>query len=450
MTTICSGTSRRALALVAALVLGVATLAGAIVESSVVGPSASAATAGVPSNFVGVTPTRIFDTRSTNAPTMAPGATRNVQIGGVNGIPSVASGLTSVVLNVTVTNPSGSGFLTLFPEDQPNPGVSNVNFVPGQTVPNLVTVNVSTSPDGWISVYNFQGSTDVIIDVFGYYTTGPGSRFHGMTPVRLLDTRPNSAFGPGVQRSLAVSAAAGGSSDGVPSGATAVVLNVTVTQPSAPGFLSIFPGNVSTPPGNSNLNFVPGLTVANLVVVQVPISGPGAGMVNIYNFAGSTHVIVDIVDYYDGDASNGGQFVAVTPTRLVDTRQCPGLPMNSGGGYELDILGGASGQSCQPTSPIGSSNVVGVVGNITATAPTLSGFLSVFPGNIAWPGTSTLNFVAGQSVANMVMVGVPGGTPSSTPCTGNSGGTWAGCVAIFNYQGLTHVIADVSGYFTGP
>jgi len=73
-----------------------------------------------------------------------------------------------VVLNVTVTNPTAPSFLTVWPSDAASqPTASDLNYVAGQTSPNLVVVRLGA--DGSISLYNAAGSTDVIIDVVGYY-----------------------------------------------------------------------------------------------------------------------------------------------------------------------------------------------------------------------------------------------------------------------------------------
>ena len=74
---------------------------------------------------------------------------------------------TAVVLNVTVTNTTAASYLTVWPSDATQPTASDLNWTPGLTVPNLVVVKVGS--DGKIKLYNPAGSTDVIIDVVGWY-----------------------------------------------------------------------------------------------------------------------------------------------------------------------------------------------------------------------------------------------------------------------------------------
>lgn len=79
-----------------------------------------------------------------------------------------ASGVTAVVLNVTVTQPSSFGFLTVYPDSQGQPLASNLNWVAGQTVANLVIVPVV---NGNVDFYNGStGTVHVIADLAGYFT----------------------------------------------------------------------------------------------------------------------------------------------------------------------------------------------------------------------------------------------------------------------------------------
>ena len=113
-----------------------------------------------------LSPARILDTRSgVGGPVAAvgPGGVRSLTVTGVGGVPS--GGVGAVVLNVTVTQPSVGGFLTVYPFGESRPMASNLNFVAGQTVPNLVIAKVGS--DGKVNLYNAAGNTHVIADVGG-------------------------------------------------------------------------------------------------------------------------------------------------------------------------------------------------------------------------------------------------------------------------------------------
>ena len=119
------------------------------------------------------------------------------------------------------------------------PVVSNLNFFPGQTVPNLVTVKIG--PNGRVNLYNSQGYTHLIADVVGYYTASrppSGGLFTAVTPGRVLDTRDGNGHGgstapvgPGQTINVQVTGLAGVPSSGV----SGVALNVTVDQPTRVG-----------------------------------------------------------------------------------------------------------------------------------------------------------------------------------------------------------------------
>jgi hypothetical protein len=77
--------------------------------------------------------------------------------------------VSAVVINTTAVAPSAGSFLTIYPSDVTSPVASNLNFGPGQIIPNLVFVKVGS--DGNVLVYNAQGTVDVIFDVVGWYTS---------------------------------------------------------------------------------------------------------------------------------------------------------------------------------------------------------------------------------------------------------------------------------------
>jgi len=74
---------------------------------------------------------------------------------------------TAVVLNVTAVQGTLPSFMTVWPADVSQPLASNLNFTPGEDIPNLVTVKLSAS--GQVKIYNNAGSVDVVADVVGWY-----------------------------------------------------------------------------------------------------------------------------------------------------------------------------------------------------------------------------------------------------------------------------------------
>ena len=361
--------------------------------------------------FHPLTPQRILDTRTglgAPAARLGPGATTSLQVTGAGGVP--VSGVSAVAMNVTVTEPTAGSFLTASPTGEARPLVSNLNYVAGQTVPNLVVVKVGAG--GKVDLFNNSGSTHVIADVAGWY--GPdeaasGGRYNAVSPARILDTRSASKLGPAAAMGLQVTGQGGVPATGV----SAVVLNVTVTEPTATSFLTAWPEGEARPVA-SNLNYVAGQTVPNLVVVKV---GAG-GKVDLFNYAGAAHVVADVAGWYG--ASAGGLFTPVAPSRLLDTRS--GAKVGPGGTQGLQVTGRGG---------VPASGVSAVVLNVTATEPTTGGFLTAWPAGEARPLASNLNFGPGQTVPNLVLVKVGAG----------------GMVNLFNSSGATHIVADVAGWY---
>jgi hypothetical protein len=69
---------------------------------------------------------------------------------------------------VTVVNTTAASYLTVWPDGTTRPTASDLNWVAGQTVPNRVVVKLGAN--GMVDVYNLAGSTDVVIDVVGWYS----------------------------------------------------------------------------------------------------------------------------------------------------------------------------------------------------------------------------------------------------------------------------------------
>jgi hypothetical protein len=327
-------------------------------------------------------------------------------------VPADAAG---VALNVTIDQPTSVSFITVFPTGTDKPLASNLNVDPGQQVANAVTVKVGTG--GEISIYNNAGTAHVIVDLNGWYdddSVSGGGGFFGVQPTRLLDSRvpPATTLGPGETLDVQVTGLGG-----VPDTATAVALNLTVDQPTAVSYLTAFPTG-STQPLASNINFGPAQQLANTVIVQLGTDG----MVSIYNNLGDVDVIVDLNGWFDG-ALPGGGLTAITPERVLDTRM-PTVPIGPGETRNVNVLAAAG---------VPDYGVTSVVLNVTATQPTATSFLTVFPAGTIQPLASNLNFQPGDTVPNEVLVQVG--------ADGN--------VSIYNNLGSTHVVVDVFAWFSG-
>jgi hypothetical protein len=205
-----------------------------------------------------------------------------------------------VVLNVIAVDPSGLGFLSVFPCGETPPNASNVNYYteapsPGaqpNAVSNKAVVRVGTN--GSVCIFTLA-DTDVVVDVAG---TFPETTYFGLAaPERLLDTRAGAQTtdgqmsGTGLMTAGSVVKLRVGGRAGVPQGPMAVVLNVTAVDPTEPGFLTVYPAGQERP-NASNVNYYTGRTIANTVVARLGSDDS----VCIFSLA-SAHVVVDVAGY---------------------------------------------------------------------------------------------------------------------------------------------------------
>jgi hypothetical protein len=232
-----------------------------------------------------VTPTRVYDSRS-DVPFFADDG-----VDTVCGMPT-DDGVEGVVLNVTAVDADQAGFVRVWTAGQPMPSTSNLNVAGPAAVPNMVVVKPDS--EGCVAVNTSIDMVDLIFDISGVFFDSdqfPGPAFTGLAPSRVLDTRIGiGAPAAPVKASQPVTLSLAGH---IPAGTSAVVLNVTVTQPTAAGYVTVWPADQPMPLASS-LNFVPGQTVPNLVLVPVSADGKVKLMAS-----GNTHLIADLAGYYN-------------------------------------------------------------------------------------------------------------------------------------------------------
>jgi hypothetical protein len=513
-----AGGSRRrkfaGLALAASLVLPTSVVAGlGLASSAPAGASVTPQVGQAPGTvYVPIQPCRLLDTVTgsgygQNGQGLNPGnefiTTPNMHTacGDVNGaqIPS-SRDIDAIVINLTAVNPSDDGYLTAYGAGQQPPATSTVNFVAGQTIANQATITTSepnpgsTGYGGEITVENYQGSVDVIVDVQGYYTNnydydhgvaclddsdlpdGCGL-YYPLTPARVVDTRQasgyqlqNETLGPQSEVNFFA-----GDEPFLPGGqlpvtVTAVVLNVTAVDPSAASYLTVW-GTGSAFPQTSNLNFPAGTTIPNRVIVPVGKNGE----VSISNWAGNTNVVVDLDGYFDnvqteplgycafpaGSTCKGALYYPlITPQRIADTRAGSGYEDHGQSihaneydtvnipqdicGYSLGTTPKCGGPGFGPYNPnkngttyFAPDNFVAVDVNITVTDTTDPSYLTVYPSNDEYgqPTASDLNWVPGDIISN----GDLASTGTSTPAT---------ALQVYNYAGTVDAVVDLYGYYS--
>jgi hypothetical protein len=352
-------------------------------------------------------PIRAIDTRTLGR--LAAGQTLRVGLAG-----AVPGGTRAAVIDLAAVDPSGDGYLTAWSCDEPMPPTSNLNYVAGSTRATHSVVTLAA--DASICVFTLAES-DVLVDVTGSYSAAPTALgFHPQAPTRIYDSR--IAGGPwqaGETRTIAV-----------PQSSSAVAINVTITEPAGSGFLTVYPCQ-ATLPVVSNINYVAGQTVANLVQI-----GTTNGTICVHSLR-RTNVVIDLQGTYDS-AGGGLHYQAVRPTRLADTR----LGVGSVFGRVATDIGRAV--PLPANAPIATSSVPGSVKalmvSMIAVTPRNAGWAEigpcVEPGYATPYGSSTLNFVAGDVVANQAI----------TPTRAASGSD----VCTFSTSPAFHVV-DLTGWF---
>jgi len=440
--------------LVALLTVAATALTGAAGLANAATPSAAtlitlpAITLPTSGTYKAVAPARVLDTRDgTGAPKapVGPGAFISLSMLGVGGVP--ATGVSAVVLNLTVTAPTNVGYLTVWPAGTTRPSVSNINFVAGTNRANLVTVALGTvgANVGKVSIFNVQGSVQVIADVLGYYEEGVaapvGGLYQQVQPDRLLDTR-DPAFGGPLLSGEAVSVPVSYNDPATPAvdvntHIRALAVNITAVSPTKPGYLIAWDGNPALPlPKTSTLNFTPGSITPNMAIVPVgPCVGcspdaTGLPSVTVLNGSlGTVNLLVDIVGFYDDGQltdQNGVlipalRFNPVTPTRIIDTRKTPALGATR-------FTGKATKAITAPASVAG-PDTFALVTNTTAVLPTLPTYLTLWAGADPQPLVRNLNAATGQIVANATITDVGPGNVFN----------------VYNDRGTTNFLVDVVG-----
>lgn len=402
------------------------------------------------SAFVPITPARVLDTRPLTATNFAgptPAARSSITIP-ATAFPAMPAGAVAASLNVTLVEAAAPGFVQVLPAGQTPGESSNVNAqAAGQTVANAAITPLGA--DRAITVYHHSGG-HVLVDVNGYFVAAPGptraGRLTSFAAARVLDTRGATQIGyvgakPAAGATIHVPLV--GRSP-VPAGqAAAAVVNVTATGSDAPGFVQAAASGSLVPGEASVLNLTaPNQTVAALAIV--PLAPDGS--FDLYTLAG-TDLAVDVVGWFSDDtapSSRSGQFVALAPERILDTRytspvHCCGVAETSAAGSQFhDLLAGRwlpGAEFHLPLSGI-TAEAASVFTNLTAVDGMQPGFVQVGASKALERGaTSNVNVTAArQIVANAAVV--PLGT-ASWPFDG---------IAIYTTSGGNAVV-DLAGYF---
>jgi len=286
----------------------------------------------------------------------------------------------------------------------PGAGSVDVNRFNG-SMASLAALALSSAPAGGGTP---TGVTDPVSP--SLVTTSAPSRYVPLTPTRFVDTRAGlgARSGP-VSGPLTVTVP-----DTVPADATGVVLNASVVNPSAAGYVRVAPGT-STPLATT-LNFVGHQSATGLLVT--PVDAARNATVTVYG--GSGQVVLDAVGYYTSAVGDGGHWVPLAPSRIVDSRT------GTGG-----VTGPQHGDVAVTLPDSVPADARGVVLNVSVVEPAYAGYLRVAPTGTT-PTTTALNYSAVQSATGLVL----------TRSTGRS-------VTVSLHGGAAQLVVDLIGYYDG-
>jgi SpoIID/LytB domain protein len=356
------------------------------------------------SRFAPVAPQRLVDTRSgtgTAAAALDGGCTLVVR-------PPVAAGSTAVSVNLVAVDSAAAGYLTVYPCGVARPLTSVVQARLGQVVSGSAIVPLGA--DGTFCLFS-SVSTHVVVDLFGAFAPGVGSRFEPIASTRRYDSRPGGT----VLAAGSVVRVGTRGSGGAPSDSTAASFTVHALEARSDGFVTVWP--CDTPmPVVSSVNVTAGASVTNSVDVAV---GP-TGEVCFF-LSRPMHLAVDLAGWYGPSAST--EFRAVTPFRLADTRSGSGWvgSFARNAGRRIDVAG---------VGALPASGVRAVVAQFTAVDAPTGGFLTVHPCLGRAPQLSMLRYPTAANMAAMVNSVL------------SADGDW--CVVT---NTSTHLVVDVTGWF---
>lgn len=239
----------------------------------------------------------------------------------------------------------------------------------------------------------------------GWFTDTTGGGYEAIDAARILDTRQiPGRIVAGTEYQVAVPTGLIGAD------ATTITVNLTVTAPAAPGFITVYPCGTALP-NASTTNFWTGETRANLV--DVPFHSGGS--ICLWSPV-DTDAIIDVQGFHS--PTDNSRIVPRTATRVDDTRS--GDKLGAGETRVVKVVGAGMASS--------SATVVAL--NVAAAETDAAGFLTVFPCGSERPVASNLNFTSDQTVSNEVYV-KPG-------TNGN--------VCIYS-SASTHLIVDLNATF---
>lgn len=396
-------------------------LSGPLSQSNSISPAIDTYSSSAVGTYRTISVSRIL-----NGTNLAGGGVLDVQVAGVAGIPSDKSAV-AATMDLTAANPTGAGYLIVYPKGVNTPNTSAVNFNQGQTVSNLVQIPIGK--DGQIEIYNpGAGSVTVIVDAQGYISTqrsGTTGLYDPVIPARVASNISVTPLSPVNVQVTGVG--------GIPaSGVSAVVLNVTAANASAASYLTAYP-YADPQPNTSNTQFAPGVNTSDRAII--PVKSTSYGYMRVVTGA-TISLYVDVIGYYtDGSntTASGDVYHGLTPYRICDTRagnltQCTNQRLTPTNSYRTFAVRGQGGiPSSLPTSPPSAA-----VTNLTAVNSDTNSYITEYASGDSLTNTSDVNYNTGQNVPDLVIAKI-----------GSDGK-----IVAHQWSGSVDILDDVAGYYS--
>ncbi len=315
------------------------------------------------------------------------GEVTEVQVTGRAGIDDQVE---AAIVNIGIVNPADNGFAVGYPCDEAQPASSSINYRAGETIANAATIKLSAT--GTICVLT-QRATDLIVDVTSVIPFG--STVEAITPARFFDSRDGFATTDGLQQAQGrrgagqVTEVIVGGRNGVPADAEAATVNIAADVPQDKGFITAFACDEPQPTA-SMINYQTGRTIAG----GATISLSAAGTLCVFTQR-AMDLVVDVTAYTPAGAIVDPQ----QPARLLETRA--GRTTVDG---QQEGIGQRTAGEVTEVQVVNRAGVTGAatagIFNIAVANPEAQGFAAIWPCDEAMPGSSAINFQAGQTIAN--------------------------------------------------
>jgi hypothetical protein len=312
-----------------------------------------------------------------------------------------------VVLNASVVDPTAAGYLRAAAAGT-TPLATSLNFSALQSSTGLLVTTMDAAREATVIVYG--GAGQIVLDAVGYYTAAPGTGGHwvALAPSRIVDSRTGLGASAGPQTGDVTVTVP----DAVPADASGVVLNVSVVEPTRPGWLRVAPAG--TVPTTTALSYAGIRSATGLVLTRTANRA-----VTVALHGGAAQLVVDLVGYYDSGSDTGSSFVSSTPQRILDTRR--GL--------------GASGRNVKSVTLTLPANIpadaTGAVLNLSAVSPSGKGYLRLAAAG-AQPTTTAISYDLARSVTGLALTPIGAGRQ----------------ITLTVYGAAVDVVADLVGFHT--